>query len=451
MDRLERGREQLLFAILRLVDDGTLAAGRFRAVEIRTFGGVALLLARHAGGGDQPNIEGYLMSDLRALARAGYLDLDVDGKGADVTVLRQAYSYREEWQDAAMAEAPGVPSATTTDEHTRSPLGMTQGHREAGAGAGREYDAFICHAHADKMKVARPLVQELMRLGYRVWYDEWSLSVGDSLRERIDEGLRRSRYGVVILSPAFFSRAWPQKELDGLAAREANGTKVILPVWHEIGADGVAERSPLLAARMAALTTDGIPAVAQELSRVLTPNALETEPPHLTATAPPPADFADAPILRWLDPSVQLIDLAPALDVWCENSGHPNSTAVVLRRWAEMNRPDESARWEPLEFEGFNVPSYIHSIHGGDPQRRFLVQMRAQRHARELGPVLIRWSVLYLDNAMANGYVTTASVVAHLDGPDPTRLTDLALDTTSARTRYERYLSWVREHGSPST
>lgn len=86
-----------------------------------------------------------------------------------------------------------------------------------------------------------------------------------------------------------------------------------------------------------------------------------------------------------------------------------------------------------------------------DPNRRFLVRVRAQRHARELGPVLVRWSVLYMDNDLENGYISAASVVAHLDGPGPARLTDLALDVTNARTRNERYEKWVREHGPPST
>lgn len=157
-------------------------------------------------------------------------------------------------------------------------------------------------------------------------------------------------------------------------------------------------------------------------------------------------------MLRWLDPSVRLTNLAPAIEVWCENSGHQTSTAVVLRRWAEMNRADESAQWEPLEFDGFNVPSFIHSIHGGDPARLFLVRIGARSHARELGPTLLRWSVIYKDNAMLNGYLSTASLVAHLDRPGPVRVSDLALDaTSSASDRNLRYLKWVKEHGEPST
>ena len=67
-----------------------------------------------------------------------------------------------------------------------------------------------------------------------MWIDESELFVGDSLRAKIDEGLAQSQFGIVILSPSFFSKHWPQAELDGLAAREANGEKRILPVWHNL-------------------------------------------------------------------------------------------------------------------------------------------------------------------------------------------------------------------------
>ena len=62
----------------------------------------------------------------------------------------------------------------------------------------------------------RPLAERLVSAGLKVWYDDFSLKVGDSLRRSLDEGLSKSRFGVVILSPSFFKKEWPQKELDGL-------------------------------------------------------------------------------------------------------------------------------------------------------------------------------------------------------------------------------------------
>jgi len=78
---------------------------------------------------------------------------------------------------------------------------------------------FICHASEDKEEVARPLAQELRSRDFRVWIDEAEILIGDSLRRKIDEGLASSRFGIVILSPSFFAKEWPQLELDGLAQR----------------------------------------------------------------------------------------------------------------------------------------------------------------------------------------------------------------------------------------
>ena len=131
-------------------------------------------------------------------------------------------------------------------------------------------DLFVSHAHEDKDAVARPLARALIARGWSVWLDELELTVGDRLGERIDEGLRRSRFGVVVLSPAFFRKQWPRHELTGLAEREADtGTKVILPVHHGVSYDDIRAFSPALADRVAAATDDGIKAVADRISQAL--------------------------------------------------------------------------------------------------------------------------------------------------------------------------------------
>jgi hypothetical protein len=132
------------------------------------------------------------------------------------------------------------------------------------------YDAFICHASDDKETIARPLAESLKSMGFWIWYDEFTLDVGDSLRQSIDRGLATSRYGIVILSKAFFAKNWPQYELNGLTAREMSGTKVILPIWHCVTKADVLAYSPPLADKVA-LSTDGqaIDDVARALRRVL--------------------------------------------------------------------------------------------------------------------------------------------------------------------------------------
>jgi hypothetical protein len=137
------------------------------------------------------------------------------------------------------------------------------------AGLGKEWDAFICHASEDKNDFVDPFARQLRDSGLSVWYDVFSLKVGDSLRRKIDEGLTKSRYGIVVLSKHFFSKEWPQNELDGLMSREIAGTKVILPIWHNITAEEVRAKSPILAGRVAAKSEHGLEKVISEIREAM--------------------------------------------------------------------------------------------------------------------------------------------------------------------------------------
>lgn len=133
----------------------------------------------------------------------------------------------------------------------------------------KQFDLFISHASEDKDEFVRPLAEALQALGIAVWYDEFHLKVGDSLRRSIDKGLANSRFGVVVLSSAFFAKNWPQYELDGLVAREMKGVKVILPVWHRVTKDEVMKFSPTLADRVALNSSmQGVSEIASKLAEV---------------------------------------------------------------------------------------------------------------------------------------------------------------------------------------
>ena len=129
----------------------------------------------------------------------------------------------------------------------------------------KKWDFFISHASEDKEIIVEPLALELTSKGAKVWYDKWSLKIGDNLSSKIDEGLASSEFGIVILSPSFFAKPWPQRELSGLVQREIQGRKVILPIWHDVDHDFVAERSPTLADKMAGSTSVGISHLADEI------------------------------------------------------------------------------------------------------------------------------------------------------------------------------------------
>lgn len=138
---------------------------------------------------------------------------------------------------------------------------------EAGAEA---YDVFISHASEDKDTIVRSLVSELVNHGLKVWYDEFTLRIGDSLRQKIDKGLARSRVGLVVLSPSFIAKGWTNYELDGIVTRAVSGEQLLLPIWHNITKQEVVDFSPSLADKVARSTaTHTVQEIAVEIADLL--------------------------------------------------------------------------------------------------------------------------------------------------------------------------------------
>lgn len=110
-----------------------------------------------------------------------------------------------------------------------------------------EWDFFIAYATEDRDTVATPLAEALRARGFQVWYDVFNLDIGKPLLQSIDEGLRASRFGIVVLSANFFAKHWPLNELAGLYNRSVHENRpVILPIWFKLRASDVAAYSPLL-------------------------------------------------------------------------------------------------------------------------------------------------------------------------------------------------------------
>jgi len=119
-----------------------------------------------------------------------------------------------------------------------------------------EYDFFISHASENKDDFVRPLAESLDEENVDVWYDEFELEIGDSLRNSIDMGLANSKYGIIVLSEPYFQKDWTQYELDGLIARDIEEEKTVLPIWYQISKEEVLNNNPTLADRYA-IQTDG--------------------------------------------------------------------------------------------------------------------------------------------------------------------------------------------------
>lgn len=146
--------------------------------------------------------------------------------------------------------------------------------------ADEEYDVFVSHAYEDKESFVDEFVEALRSQGLKVWYDTDKLKWGDSMREKIDRGLAKSRYGVVILSPNYIAehKYWTKAELNGLFQVEAVNGKTILPIWHNLTKKQVVEYSPIIADRKAMTTASMAPEeIAAELKELFIPEDTEDE------------------------------------------------------------------------------------------------------------------------------------------------------------------------------
>jgi hypothetical protein len=201
-----------------------------------------------------------------AIPRSGHWHVIVDMQGLSGTVRSSARMLPGPLPGLRETSLAAVPSLIHQDEEADGP--------PPAEAITRIYDVFISHASEDKDEVVRPLAHALQEKGLTVWYDEFELRIGDSLRRKIDRGLANSRFGVVVLSENFFKKGWPNYELDGLVSKGVDGEQVILPIWHKVSKAEVISHSPSLADKVARSTsTNTVEEIADEIADVVQASA----------------------------------------------------------------------------------------------------------------------------------------------------------------------------------
>jgi hypothetical protein len=201
-----------------------------------------------------------------------YLTVDMQGLGGST---RSSVSVEPPPLPPLRPLSPYTPAPLSSIRHAPPPAmqapadGTSEGSEPEVA---QVWDVFVSHASEDKRATALPLANALQALGVTVWLDDFELKIGDSLRRKIDNGLANSRFGIVILSQAFFSKNWPQYELDGLVTKSMSGEQSILPIWHGITKAEVIAASPSLADKIARSTAEfTIEEIAKEIAGVVRP------------------------------------------------------------------------------------------------------------------------------------------------------------------------------------
>lgn len=187
-------------------------------------------------------------------SRNWYLTVDLQGlRGSTKSSIRMLPSALPQAKQMSLQEVPSLyreqPNVVLDDD---------------------TYDVFISHASEDKEEFVRQFVNALTNKGLKVWYDEFTLKIGDSLRQKIDRGLAKSRVGLVILSPSFIAKGWTNYELDGMVTRNISGEQVLLPIWHKLTKQDVIDFSPSLADKVARSTaTHTVEEIANEIADLI--------------------------------------------------------------------------------------------------------------------------------------------------------------------------------------
>jgi hypothetical protein len=93
-----------------------------------------------------------------------------------------------------------------------------------------EPEVFISYNHNDKDN-ARLIANDLNDVGIKSWIDEGQLGIGDSIIEKISDGLDNVKYLVALISKSSIQSNWVKKELSIAMTKEINSRKLqVLPL-----------------------------------------------------------------------------------------------------------------------------------------------------------------------------------------------------------------------------
>lgn len=102
--------------------------------------------------------------------------------------------------------------------------------------------AFISHAFIDKDSLVRELANEMRSLNCPVWYDEYTLEIGDNMIEKFNEGIKNTKYSIIVLSKSYITNTtWANYEFKKIIEKENN---TIIPIWYGVNRDEVENFSP---------------------------------------------------------------------------------------------------------------------------------------------------------------------------------------------------------------
>jgi len=92
---------------------------------------------------------------------------------------------------------------------------------------------FLSYTTADQA-LAKRIAEALMAQGIETWWDQWEIRSGDSLRQKIDQGLGDCTHFVVLLTGTSIKKPWVNAELDTAFVLKLNDQCRLIPLRHGI-------------------------------------------------------------------------------------------------------------------------------------------------------------------------------------------------------------------------
>lgn len=103
-----------------------------------------------------------------------------------------------------------------------------------------ENKVFICFAAEDRYRIAEPIVYHLKNYGVNVWYDRYSLIMGDNrIEKNLIDGASKCKYAVAIISEFTSDSSCAMEELSIIKKGYEAGDIFIFPVLYEISPDSL--------------------------------------------------------------------------------------------------------------------------------------------------------------------------------------------------------------------
>lgn len=138
---------------------------------------------------------------------------------------------------------------------------------------------FISHASEDKKEFVKPLADRMLTQGATVFYDEYSIELGDSLFESINKGIQEANIGIIVLSPSFFNKGWTNAELNSIFNKHISGECKIIPIFHQVTPEDVKNKYPLISDILGVKSEEGIIKISNKILKVggITPKPMYLE------------------------------------------------------------------------------------------------------------------------------------------------------------------------------